>query len=402
MADMLKLVQPADRKTALHIAQEFQPKMGKRYASGRNHDRGAGRHTAVSCLSPYTRRRIITEQELVQLALDEHGLEGAEKFIQEVFWRSYFKGWLERRPSIWTEYTTSLETLSFALDESRRMRKDYDAAIEGRTGIECFDVWANELVETGYLHNHARMWFASIWIFTLRLPWGLGADFFYTNLLDGDPASNTCSWRWVAGLHTLGKTYAASAWNIKKFSDGRFKPNPKDFATVTGPVDPDAVLPDVSPVRGFVSPGPTKPSVLVITEEDCSADLSFFPDMKFDRVIALKASHLRGTYTNPLVTEFEENALKDACERLTEMGLPEPEFFMADDPAPLLEAVENGQQLVTAFIPVGPLRDWLTSHGIPLTEVQRDWDAEIWPAATAGFFKVKKKIPTVLSKMNML
>jgi deoxyribodipyrimidine photo-lyase len=70
----------------------------------------------------------------------------------------------------------------------------------GRTGIACFDQWTGELLETGYLHNHARVWFSSIWIFTLRLPWKLGADFFIRFLNDGDSASNTLSWRWVAGL----------------------------------------------------------------------------------------------------------------------------------------------------------------------------------------------------------
>jgi deoxyribodipyrimidine photo-lyase len=66
------------------------------------------------------------------------------------------------------------------------------------------------------------MWFASIWIFTLGLPWRIGADFFYRHLLDGDAASNTLSWRWVAGLHTRGKAYAAESWNIEKFTGGRF------------------------------------------------------------------------------------------------------------------------------------------------------------------------------------
>ena len=63
------------------------------------------------------------------------------------------------------------------------------------------------------------MWFASIWIFTLNLPWELGANFFYKNLLDADPASNTLSWRWVAGLHTEGKFYLARQENIEKFSN---------------------------------------------------------------------------------------------------------------------------------------------------------------------------------------
>ena len=64
----------------------------------------------------------------------------------------------------------------------------------------------SNLKEDGYLLNHVRMWFASIWIFTFNLPWQLGANFFMENLLDGDPASNTLSWRWVAGLQTKVNT----------------------------------------------------------------------------------------------------------------------------------------------------------------------------------------------------
>jgi len=63
------------------------------------------------------------------------------------------------------------------------------------------------------------MWFASIWIFTLKLPWQLGASFFLKNLYDGDPASNTLSWRWVAGLQTKGKNYLATKSNIEKYSN---------------------------------------------------------------------------------------------------------------------------------------------------------------------------------------
>tara|TARA_B100000401_G_scaffold104532_1_gene67742 strand:+ start:25 stop:738 length:714 start_codon:yes stop_codon:yes gene_type:complete len=66
------------------------------------------------------------------------------------------------------------------------------------------------------------MWFASIWIFTLKLPWQLGAEFFLKYLLDGDSASNTLSWRWVAGLQSKGKHYLAQSWNIEKFTNNRF------------------------------------------------------------------------------------------------------------------------------------------------------------------------------------
>ena len=95
----------------------------------------------------------------------------------------------------------------------------YEKAIEGRTELTFFNDWVDEIKKNGYLHNHVRMWFASIWIFTLNLPWQLGANFFMEHLLDGDPASNTLSWRWVAGIQTKGKNYLARKSNITKYSN---------------------------------------------------------------------------------------------------------------------------------------------------------------------------------------
>ena len=67
-------------------------------------DLGAGKHTHVSCLSPYLRHRIITEKEVLKATLGRHSLQASEKFVQEVFWRTYWKGWLEMRPQIWRDY----------------------------------------------------------------------------------------------------------------------------------------------------------------------------------------------------------------------------------------------------------------------------------------------------------
>ncbi len=220
----------ATRAAALTAMQTFVPVMGSRYTNGRNFDYGPGRHKAVSVLSPYVRRRMVTEAELVRAAVQAHGPEGAEKFIDEVVWRGYFKGWLERRPQVWTTYQSGLEADLAALDRDRKLRRDVERAMDGQTGFDAFDAWAQELVDTGYLHNHARMWFASIWIFTLGLPWRLGADFFYRHLLDGDAASNTLGWRWAAGLHTRGKPYPADAQNIATFTAGRFTPRRSDLA----------------------------------------------------------------------------------------------------------------------------------------------------------------------------
>ena len=91
----------ATRPEGLKVLEAFVPRMGRRYENGRNTDHGPGRHQAVSVLSPYIRRRLVTEQEVVAAALAAHGAIGAEKFVQEVIWRGYFKGWLERRPQVW-------------------------------------------------------------------------------------------------------------------------------------------------------------------------------------------------------------------------------------------------------------------------------------------------------------
>jgi len=122
---------------------------------------------------------------------------------------------LELRPQVWTDFIEDLKGL--------KEDDNYKKAINGETQIECFNDWVKELKENNYLHNHTRMWFASIWIFTLELPWQLGAEFFMQHLFDGDAASNTLGWRWVSGVQTQGKHYLASEWNIKKFTNNRFQ-----------------------------------------------------------------------------------------------------------------------------------------------------------------------------------
>ena len=215
----LRLFKPS-RKSAISTLSEFIPNAGSEYSNKRNFDYGTGQHHYVSGLSPWLRHRLITEKEVVSAVLDSHSAKEAEMYLQEVFWRTYWKGWLEMRPQVWHQYQLDVQSLY----QDEKACSECMATVESGTGIECFDYWVRELTETGYLHNHARMWFASIWIFTLQLPWQLGADFFLQHLLDGDPASNTLSWRWVAGLQTKGKAYAASAANINKYTDGRFNP----------------------------------------------------------------------------------------------------------------------------------------------------------------------------------
>ena len=394
------------RAAGLSAMRAFIPAMGHRYATRRNYDHGPGKHASVSALSPYIRRRLVTEQEVVAAALAAHGPQVAKTYVEEVIWRGYFKGWLERRPQVWDSYVHGLTTDIMALKRDRRMRRDVDLATSGQTGIDCFDAWVQELVDTGYLHNHARMWFASIWIFTLGLPWRLGADFFFRYLLDGDAAANTLGWRWVAGLHTRGKPYPARPQNIEMFTGGRFAPGHHDLAEVTQGLEatePDG-LPTIMPIRDIFAPRSGVPTALLITDEDCYLEDFDLSNLNICSVATLAGSHLRSPLTvADEVLAFEAGALADAAKRQNVT----PVCLKASDPECLANwmAETGAKQMLTPFVTRGPLRDWLdqaelilTERGSRICEYRRDWDNAIWPHATAGFFKIRKNIPKILDQ----
>ena len=350
---------------------------------------------------------LLLESELVSAAIAAHGAEDAEKFVQEVIWRGYFKGWLERRPQVWASTRDGLNSDLATLDTNRHLHRAVADAEGGNTGLACFDAWAQELVETGYLHNHARMWFASIWIFTLGLPWRIGADFFLRHLLDGDPASNTLGWRWVAGLHTRGKPYKAQAWNIATFTANRFAPSDSDLAVDVAALDhlePEG-LPPVLPLRAINTPRAGKPTALLITEDDCRVEDFDLAGLDIGARATLEASHLRSPRpVSDAVVAFEAAALADAASRAGG-GFAQLRACVPGDLA-TWAARAGASQIVTPFVPTGPLRDWLdyaapalAAGGITLCEWRRDWDSAIWPHATAGFFKVKQQIPRILEQV---
>ena len=398
------------RRWGLAALQAFVSAMGKRYENGRNYDHGAGDNSAVSVLSSHIRRRLLTETEIVGAALAAQGPDDAHVFIDEGIWRGYFKGWLEWRPQVWDSYVAGLNADIVALKRDLQMRRDVELAETAQTGMAYFDTWAQELVEIGYLHNHARMWFASIWIFTLGLPWRLGADFFYRHLLDGDAAANTLSWRWAAGLHTRGKPYPARAQNIATFSGGRFKPLDLDLARVTKGLEatePDE-LPIVLPLCDMHAPNTDAPTALLITDEDRKIEDFNLSGLDICATAILSCAHLRSPCAvAEMVATAERSALADAATRL---GV-RPTQIEASDPQDLADcAVASGaRQILTPYATRGPLRDWLTraepplaGRGITLCEQRRVWDEVIWPHATTGFFKVRKKIPRILEETGLL
>ena len=369
---------PMTRAAGLARLADFTDRMGQAYAGGRNTDRGPETDASTSALSPYLRRRLITEREVVAAALAAHGPIAAERFVQEVFWRTYFKGHLETRPALWTDYQGLVAEGRHRLATESGLRKTYDRAVEGRTGIDGFDEWAREIVATNWLHNHTRMWFASIWIFTLRLPWALGADFFLRHLIDGDPASNTLSWRWVGGLHTRGKHYLARRENIRRYTDGRFDPVglDEDAEALREPEPVAAVKPPLSeaPPRGEVA--------LLLHLDDLHPESLPLGDATVVRIGGCLA------HANPAadrVRRADREAMADVLARAaSHFGCPA---------GPAEEGWAGTLPVVTAWAPVGPSAAVLP----PCARIQRDWDRAIWPRTTKGFFQVKAAIPQILA-----
>ncbi|MEO0369860.1 MAG: FAD-binding domain-containing protein [Pseudomonadota bacterium] len=398
------------RASGLARLEAFAPRTARVYSSQRNYDFGPDKRGNVSCLSPWIRHRLISEEEVLRAVLTRHNPASAEKFIQEVFWRGYFKGWLEQRPSVWTAYRAGLDVAMEDAARDRGLRADMEAAMAGQTGIDAFDAWARELVETGYLHNHARMWFASIWIFTLRLPWEVGADFFLRHLLDGDPASNTLSWRWVAGLHTKGKTYAARASNINKYTGGRFHPLHQLSSQTDALVEDEDHARVPLPLPLSLSEAlPSEPFLLLITEEDGT------PDQLLTRppaaIHALSATAARSPYeVGKVAQRFAAAGLKDALQRISDHYQVDGDMGEGDWAKSLCACATRAgvHHIVTPYVPVGPVSEVLQkaapdlkAAGLTLTQVRRSYDTLTWPHATKGFFGLKKKIPGILSDLNL-
>ncbi|MEQ6204330.1 FAD-binding domain-containing protein [Sulfitobacter sp. HNIBRBA2951] len=386
---------PASLAAARARLADFDPDAGAAYAQKRNFDLGAGAHAHVSVLSPYLRMKALDEGEVSRAVLARHSAREAEKFLMEVWWRPYWKGWMEQRPAVWTSYRDDLNRLHNEVQTQSGLRAQWEAACLGQTGIKPFDHWAAELAQTGYLHNHARMWFASIWIFTLGLPWQLGADFFLRHLLDGDAAVNTLSWRWVAGIQTQGKSYLADPSNIAKFTDGRFV-GVQGLAQTAAPISaappPDRQpIPDIAPYAG----APADRVGLLLHSDDLGAPFLQTLGIPPASIAYLDATAAQSPWQMaPMVAAFRSTLARDMHPDLIDV---------ADTDAIAAWAADNRlDRIVTPHAPVGPVRSTLKrlrkSSSVPLDEVRREIDSTAWPLATAGFFKFKKHIPDLLDR----
>ena len=390
------------RRAALAQLEAFLPRAGQHYKRERNADPGPRCRDGVSQLSPWLRHRLLLESEVVEAVLDRHGFRAAEKFLQEVCWRTYWKGWLERRPDIWARYRHQVHEERARLDREPDLAERYTQAVSARTGIDCMDAWARELVTLGYLHNHARMWFASIWVFTLRLPWALGADFFLRHLLYGDPASNTLSWRWVAGLQTPGKTYLARADKIRRHTSGRFHPAEEQLAAHAEPVG-TADLPEDRGVPASHEM-PADPAAILLHDDDLRLPEPITGHLQTQGLAALTVADARSPgAVNEQVQRFAEVACRDGLERAADqLREPDPMLLHGSSGVDAVVRWARGTgagAVVTPWPPCGPVSELLdqadpvlAAAGIRLHRLQRHWDRACWPHATRGFFAFWKPV----------
>ena len=354
------------------------------YSRLRNFDFGPDKRSNISCISPYISHGILNELEVIDKALKKFSFSKNEKFIQEVLWRTYWKGWLELRPNVWTDYIIELKIIR----EKYKDNKDYLNAIDGNTNIECFNEWVKELKEFNYLHNHTRMWFASIWIFTLNLPWQLGAEFFMKHLYDGDAASNTLGWRWVAGIQTQGKHYLASEWNIKKFTNNRF--NNINLNENAPPKVSEKMYKAV--LKDFSNPASLDEQNLIIFENNLSFEFTDFKDHKFKKIYLVNNNNdSRNIKLSEKTLKFKTNLIQDQKRRLDEKSL-DCEIIDIDN----LKTIENSYFLYPC---VGENLDFLTSQGINnIKFLYRNLDRSSWKYCNKGFFNFKKYIPTIIKE----
>tara|TARA_A100001011_G_scaffold355984_1_gene399665 strand:- start:1783 stop:2922 length:1140 start_codon:yes stop_codon:yes gene_type:complete len=370
------------REKAIEKLNNFIENNLSEYSKLRNFDFGPDNRSNISCSSPYITHGIINELEVIDKCLKKFSFTKNEKFIQEILWRTYWKGWLELRPNVWSDYLIDLNNLN----NEFRNKQNYLDAIEGKTNIECFNQWVNELKENNYLHNHTRMWFASIWIFTLELPWQLGAKFFMQHLYDGDAASNTLGWRWVAGIQTQGKHYLASEWNIKKFTNNRFqniKLNenaPPKFSNKSYSIIP----------RNFNNPQKLEEKNLLIFENNLSFEITNFQKSKFKKIYIISyKNENRSIKLSEKLLKFKSLLIEDQEQRLKDKSIDCEVIDISK-----IKDIENYYGL---YPTVGENLNYLNLNNLKVDFLYRNLDQFSWQYCNKGFFNFKNYIPKIIS-----
>ncbi len=375
----------------------YLPNTGSYYERKRNYsvDFETNKNT-TSLLSPYIRYRAISEENILKKVLEMHGSHKAEKYIQEIFWRTYWKGWLEHRPEVYSDYINEKNKLY----DQFKNKKYYLNAINANTNLSFFNNWVNDLKNNGYLHNHIRMWFSSIWIFTLKLPWQLGADFFMQNLLDGDTASNLLSWRWCAGIQTKGKNYIARKDNIEKYSRIKLKDNEKLNETAEPLFENKDYT--ITELKTFEISNPADINHLIIPTDE----INILKDLNFNKCNAF-GGYPREDYNDHNFSNKILNHIKDLV-----LSCYKDDIFYRD--TIITTSFDNyykdldkwivKNNIKTIHLPYVTQGNWKKIYkkiikkysNINFIKFNRDYDINSWIYSKKGYFKFKENIPKII------
>jgi deoxyribodipyrimidine photo-lyase len=192
---------PTDYASIMQRVQTINPIA---YSKTRNYVDGA-----VTCLSPYLSRGVIsTRQVYTELCKQGYSFPDIETLVKELSWRDYFQ-------RVWQHVDINRDIKH---DQQEVMHHEVPlAVVQSETGILGIDEAIKQLYQTGYMHNHCRMYTAALSCNISGAYWLQPARWMYYHLLDGDWASNACSWQWVAGCNSH-KKYVADQENISRFT----------------------------------------------------------------------------------------------------------------------------------------------------------------------------------------
>jgi len=232
MANFYKLTIPADRIERMQYMRRMFPQatgsfLGDEWCGGRrealkrlntidmeayNRNRGFI-NGSVSKLSPYFRHGCLTLKEASDSVRNRFGADSA-KFVEELARRDYWRRvWYELDNKIFSD----IEDPKVALGD--KLMPDFIR--QGITGLPCMDGFIRNLLQDGYVHNHARKWFAAYVVHWLKVDWREAADWFESHLLDGDKASNHLSWQWAASLFS-SKPYYFNKENLARHTGEKY------------------------------------------------------------------------------------------------------------------------------------------------------------------------------------
>jgi len=177
-----------------------------RYAEARDRPDMDG----TSRLSPYlhlgmisTRQAVVAALDAIAAAPDAETSKGAETWLNELIWREFYVHILYHFPHVLEQsFRADLRAIPWENDDAA-----FAAWCEGWTGYPVVDAGMRQLVETGWMHNRARMIVASFMVKDLLIDWRWGERYFMQHLVDGDSASNNGGWQWTAGTGTDAAPY---------------------------------------------------------------------------------------------------------------------------------------------------------------------------------------------------